>query len=294
MAAPPSSYGERPPLQGWRRSFTAPSRQLSLHERAGLDKSDADAEILYSHPNARIIAFSPPTDAIQSQSKETLPDADYPIDAVEILPWRSRNETLYSSGAIKIEKVRGSSHFLKSADQKVIQGLMRNSQCWCVDGESKFVLRTGQLKYYRIELPSEAEEDKQKVEEFKAALGKVLRFERTPCPFKRGFHVDLPDDAITPRRKGTWKRRQPLQPTTPNTDPLPLRRTKNSRAWSFQAKNDSSPLQPSDPTRIRLWSNRESRFVEVPTRSHRVPFVYAIQYHFQRRRVRNEAGRRIG
>ncbi|KAJ9611268.1 hypothetical protein H2200_004451 [Cladophialophora chaetospira] len=247
MATPPSSYGpssygERPPLQGYRRSFTAPSRQLSLHEKAGLDRSDADADILYSHPNARIISFSPPTDAIQSLSKETLPNADYPIDAVEVLPWRSRTETLASSGPIKIEKVRGSSHFLKSADQKVIQGIMRNSQCWCVDGESKFVLRIGKLRYYRIELPSETDEDKQKVEEMKTALGKVLRFERTPCPFKRAFHVDLPDDAITPRRKGTWKRRQPLQPTTPNTDPLPLRRTKN-RAWTFQAQNDLSPSQ---------------------------------------------------
>ncbi|KIW69471.1 hypothetical protein PV04_05347 [Phialophora macrospora] len=242
MATPPSSYGERPPLQGYRRSFTVPSRPLSLHEKAGLDRSDADADILYSHPNARIIAFSPPTDSIQTQTKETLPDADYPIDAMEILPWRSRTETLATSGLIRIEKVRGSSHFLKSADQKVIHTIMRNSQCWCVDGESKFVLRRGKFLYYRIELPTETDEDKQKVEEFKAALGKVLRFERTPCPFKRAFHVDLPDDAITPRRKGTWKRRQPPEPTTPNTDPLPLRRTKNSRAWSFQAQNEPSPL----------------------------------------------------
>ncbi|OCT47601.1 hypothetical protein CLCR_03328 [Cladophialophora carrionii] len=243
MATPPTSYGERPPLQGYRRSFTVPSRQLSLHERAGLDRSDADADILFSHPNARIIAFSPPTDSIQTPSKDTLPDADYPIDAVETLPWRSRTETLATSGLIRIEKVRGSSHFLKSADQKVIHTIMRNSQCWCVDGESKFVLRRGKFMYYRIELPTDTEEDKQKVEEFKAALGKVLRFERTPCPFKRAFHVDLPDDAITPRRKGTWKRRQPPQPTTPNTDPLPLRKTKNSRAWSFQAQNEPSPLQ---------------------------------------------------
>ncbi|EXJ59817.1 hypothetical protein A1O7_03964 [Cladophialophora yegresii CBS 114405] len=243
MATPPTSYGERPPLQGYRRSFTVPSRQLSLHERAGLDRSDADADILFSHPNARIIAFSPPTDSIQTPSKDTLPDADYPIDAVETLPWRSRTETLATSGLIRIEKVRGSSHFLKSADQKVIHTIMRNSQCWCVDGESKFVLRRGKFMYYRIELPIETEEDKQKVEEFKAALAKVLRFERTPCPFKRAFHVDLPDDAITPRRKGTWKRRQPPQPSTPNTDPLPLRKTKNSRAWSFQAQNEPSPLQ---------------------------------------------------
>ncbi|EXJ67260.1 uncharacterized protein A1O5_09907 [Cladophialophora psammophila CBS 110553] len=243
MASPPPSYGEPPPLQSYRRSFTVPSRALSLHEKAGLDKSDADADILYSHPSARIIAFSPPKESIPPQSKETLPDADYPIDTVETLPWRSRSEILASTGPIVIEKVRGSSYFLKSADQKVIHTIMRNSQCWCVDGESKFVLRTGKFRYYRIELPSETEEDKKKVEELKTALPKVLRFERTPCPFKRAFHVDLPEDAITPRRKGTWKRKQQPEPVTPNTDPLPVGRTRNPRSWSFQGQNGLTSVQ---------------------------------------------------
>ncbi|OAP58735.1 hypothetical protein AYL99_07825 [Fonsecaea erecta] len=243
MASPPPSYGDAPPLQSYRRSFTLPARTLSLHEKAGLDKSDADADLLYSHPSARIIAFSPPKELIPTQSKETLPDADYPIDTVETLPWRSRTEILAATGPIVIEKVRGSSYFLKSADQKVIHTIMRNSQCWCVDGESKFVLRIGKFRYYRIELPSETEEDKKKVEELKAALPKVLRFERTPCPFKRAFHVDLPEDAITPRRKGTWKRRQQPEPSTPNTDPLPVGRTKTSRAWSFQGQNGLRSVQ---------------------------------------------------
>ncbi|KAL6252312.1 hypothetical protein RBB50_000030 [Rhinocladiella similis] len=237
------SYGDRPPLQGFRRSFTLPARQLSVHERAGLDRSDADANVLFSHPSARIIAFSPPKESIPAQNKDIPPDTDYPVDTVETLPWRSRTETLAATGQIMIEKVRGSSNFLKSADQKVIHTIMRNSQCWCVDGESKFVLRTGKFRYYRIELPSETEEDKQKVEELKTVLGKVLRFERTPCPFKRAFHVDLPEDAITPRRKGVWKRRQPSQPTSPSTDPLPLRRSKTSRAWSLQGPASSTPLQ---------------------------------------------------
>lgn len=243
MAYPPSSYGDRPPLQGYRRSFTLPSRSLSHHEKAGLQNADADADVLYSHPSARIVLFSPPTDSLPTTTKDTPTDADYPVDAVEVLPWRSRTETLLSTGAIVIEKVRGSTWFLKSADQKVIHTIMRNSQCWCVDGESKFVLRIGKLRYYRIELPSETDQDKDRVRDLKLALPKVLRFEITPCPFKRAFHVDLPEDAITPRRKGTWKRRAPLEPTTPNTDPLPLRRSKTSRAWSLQGQA-SSPMQP--------------------------------------------------
>ncbi|KAK6365986.1 uncharacterized protein PV06_04532 [Exophiala oligosperma] len=236
------SYGDRPPLQGFRRSFTLPARQLSVHERAGLDRSDADANVLFSHPSARIIAFSPPKESIPAQNKDIPPDTDYPVDTIETLPWRSRTETLAATGQIMIEKVRGSSNFLKSADQKVIHTIMRNSQCWCVDGESKFVLRTGKFRYYRIELPSETQEDKQKVEELKTVLSKVLRYERTPCPFKRAFHVDLPEDAITPRRKGVWKRRPPSQPTSPSTDPLPLRRSKTSRAWSLQGPTSSTPL----------------------------------------------------
>lgn len=243
MAYPPSSYGDRPPLQGYRRSFTLPTRALTVHEKAGLETADADSNLLFSHNSARIIQFSPPTDSIPAKSKETLPDADYPVDAVETLPWRSRTETLVATGPMVIEKVRGSTYFLKSSDQKVMHAIMRNSQCWCVDGESKFVLRIGKFRYYRIELPCESEEDKRKVEDLKQAWPKVLRFERTPCPFKRAFHVDLPDDAITPRRKGTWKRKQLPHPTTPNTDPLPLRRSKTTRAWSLQGEESTTPLQ---------------------------------------------------
>lgn len=258
MATSPS-YGDRPPLQGFRRSFTVPSRTLSLHEKAGLDRSDADANILYSHPSARIIAFSPPApeDSSKPQGKDLMPDTDYPVDTIETLPWRARTETLAAAGPFIIEKVRGSSNFLKSADQKVIHTIMRNSQCWCVDGESKFVMRIGKLRYYRIELPSETEEDKARVEELKAVLSKVLRFERTPCPFKRAFHVDLPDDAITPRRKGQWKR-QPSLPTTPNTDPLPLRRTKGSRAWSLQGQNAST---------LQRYGRRGSDYGYSPSRA---------------------------
>jgi len=96
--------------------------------------------------------------------------------------------------------------------------ILRNSQCWCVDGESKFVLRYGKLKYYRIELPANSEEDKTKVEELKKVLAKILRYEITPCPFKRGFHVELPDSAITPRRKGRWKRRESSLFSSPTSE----------------------------------------------------------------------------
>jgi hypothetical protein len=132
-----------------------------------------------------------------------------------------------------IEKVQGSTNFLKSGT--VMHAILRNSQCWCVDGESRFVLRTGKFQYYRIELPTNNDDDRAKVEELKVLLQKILRFERTPCPFKRGFHVDLAESDITPRRKGTWKRRQSLQiPTPVGGTPSPLSRGKSSRTEAMQ------------------------------------------------------------
>jgi hypothetical protein len=224
-----SPIHERPVFQsGFRRSVTLPPRALSFHERAGLDPSDSAADILYSHPAARIIKFSPPYSTIRSVSNPISQDLDYPVDTVETLPWASTTETTVASGTLIIEKVQGSTNFLKSG--AVMHAILRNSQCWCVDGESRFVLRTGRFQYYRIELPTSNDDERAKVEELKELLKKILRFERTPCPFKRGFHVDLDESDITPRRKGTWKRRQSSQiPTSVGGTPSPLSRGKRSR-----------------------------------------------------------------
>ena len=91
------------------------------------------------------------------------------------------------------------------------------------------MLRKGKLQYYRIELPKETAEDRAKVEELKAALPTVLKFEKTPCPFKRGFQVDLPDDAITPRRKGKWKARDSSLLSSPDPATPSVRQWKSSR-----------------------------------------------------------------
>ena len=229
-----SPLQERPAFQsGFRRSVTLPPRSLSFHERAGLDPSDSAADILYSHPAARIIKFSPPYSATRSVSSPISQDLDYPVDTVETLPWASTTETTVASGGLIIEKVQGSTNFLKSGT--VMHAILRNSQCWCVDGESRFVLRIGKFQYYRIELPTNNDNDRAKVEELKVLLKKILRFERTPCPFKRGFHVDLAESDITPRRKGTWKRRQSSQiPTPVEGTPSPLSRGKSSRTDAMQ------------------------------------------------------------
>ena len=81
-----------------------------------------------------------------------------------------------------------------------------------MDGESKFVLRIRPNNYYRIELPRASSEDKKKVDDFKDVLMKVLQYEVTPCPFKRGFTIELPQPPETPIQKRPW--RPKLRPDT--------------------------------------------------------------------------------
>ena len=222
--ANPTLSRQRPVIQagGIRRSFTQPPRSLSFHEKAGLDPSDSAADILYSHPQARIVSFTPPTDGVRSVSSPGPVDLDYPVDTIETLPWKSPNEQVLASGSLVIEKIRGSTNFLKSGT-KPLHALMRNSQCWCVDGKAMLVMRVGAFKYYRIELPYTTEEDKAEVQQLKDVLKRILRFEATPCPFKRGFHVDLPQSATTPRKKGPWKRRPGSFLSSPSSaSPSPL------------------------------------------------------------------------
>lgn len=43
------------------------------------------------------------------------------------------------------------------------------------------------------------------VDELKTVLTRVLQYESTPCPFKRGFTVDLPEPTTTPIQKKPWR-----------------------------------------------------------------------------------------
>lgn len=115
------------------------------------------------------------------------------------------------SGPLRIYRVLEVS-FLNSGT--TLRPILAKSQCWCVDGESKFVLKIGYDSYYRIELPDTNAEQIQKVAEFKKVLTRVLQFERTPCPFRRGFIVELPERPTEPVRKRPWRPRQESQPST--------------------------------------------------------------------------------
>lgn len=101
--------------------------------------------------------------------------------------------------------------FLSSGN--TLHPILAKSQCWCVDGESKFVLRIRPNAYYRVELPARTLEDLDQVENLKTVLAKVLQYEVTPCPFKRGFTVELPEAPVTPIQKRPWRPKPRLEAT---------------------------------------------------------------------------------
>lgn len=194
------------PLQ---RANTLPVKLPKRTTRYSLGSFDSSTlpsnDLLFFHPSAKIVKFQVPESphTTTTASTSSLPEFDYPVDAIETLPWRSLTERTTALGPLKIEHVAGSTAFLKSGS--VVQALLKGCQSWCVDGECVFVLRIRRLTYYRIELPNEFDEDKNRVEDLKRVLPTIIKYESTPCPFKRGFSVELPKEAITPRRKRAWQ-----------------------------------------------------------------------------------------
>ncbi|KAE8152222.1 inheritance of peroxisomes protein 1-domain-containing protein [Aspergillus avenaceus] len=184
-----------------RRSTTLPTK-LILRSTRSVESLRPSQNDVFFHPAAKVVHFAPR--ALAPIPSSTSPaDFDYPVDTVETLPWRSPTERTVAIAPLRLENVHGLTVFLKCGS--VVHAILKNSQCWCVDGESTFVLRIRPLTYYRIELPNESEDDKESVMAMKEALPRILRYEVTPCPFKRGFTVEIPEEAKVPRRKKAWR-----------------------------------------------------------------------------------------
>ncbi|KAL4751627.1 hypothetical protein BDW72DRAFT_173387 [Aspergillus terricola var. indicus] len=184
-----------------RRSLTLPTKLNPTIRRSSVSYKPSENDLFY-HPCAKVVHFAPR--AVAPIPSSTAPsDFDYPVDTIETLSWRSPTERTVAFAPLRLEKVYGLTVFLKCGS--VVHAILKNSQCWCVDRESTFVLRIRPLTYYRIELPNETEPDKELVAQMKDALPKILRYEVTPCPFKRGFTVEIPEEAKAPRRKRAWR-----------------------------------------------------------------------------------------
>ena len=194
-----------------RRSATLPTKLLMDQHRGASSSRDPHSasvayEVLFFHPSARIVQFSPqaPPEYLPSPSPT---DFDYPVDAIETLPWRSSAEQTVAIGPLRLEKIPGLGVFLKCGT--VVRAVMKNSQCWFVDRQSTFVLRIRPLTYYRIELPNKTKEDEKLVTDLETTLSRVLRYEVTPCPFQRSFTVPIPEEALTPKKKKAWRPKEP-------------------------------------------------------------------------------------
>ncbi|KAF2711672.1 hypothetical protein K504DRAFT_374061 [Pleomassaria siparia CBS 279.74] len=181
-----------------RRAFTLPSR--IIRPRASTTSpspASADGiETLFTHTCNKIVSFTIAGTRMQPISSRRQ-SIDVDADKTGTLPWKSTTERTLTVGALRIYRVTSSNvSFLNSGS--LLHTIFPRSQCWCVDAESKFVLRIRQDSYYRIELPCESEEDREKLDEFRAVLDQVLQYEKTPCPFRRRFEVQLPEPVTTP------------------------------------------------------------------------------------------------
>ncbi|KAK5693763.1 hypothetical protein LTR17_025044 [Elasticomyces elasticus] len=166
------------------RSFTVPTKLTPRNTAPSLEiGATKDVETLYLHPNTTIIKFSTPS----STSRPSTPRSPAATaSSAGSLPWTSPTERTLASGPLQIYRVPGSVSFLHSGS--LLHAILPRSQCWCVDGFSKFTMRVLPDTYYRIELPAE---DVEKVEELKQVLAKVLFYERTACPFNRGVEEEV-------------------------------------------------------------------------------------------------------
>lgn len=137
------------------------------------------------------------------------------------------------------------------------------------------MLRIRQDSYYRIELPWDTEEDKGKVEELKVVLDKVLQYEKTACPFQRGFHVDLPELPQTPVRKRPRKRPEKAKRWIP-TDREWVPEDSPRSALDGSEARSTSPYEEDDRESVLTSSTMEEdvEHVEAPITNKIAPPQY--------------------
>ena len=139
-------------------------------------------------------------------------------------------------GYMRVYQAPGSVNFINSRD--MLKPLLPKTQCWCVDGESKFVLlrmgisNSNSNTYWRIELPNKTPDEKGVVEDFIRVLREILQYEKTPCPFKREHTVELPEN-LTPVKLRPWKPKP--RPVSYSGDGLPSPENFERRAAARRA-----------------------------------------------------------
>jgi len=146
------------------------------------------------------------------------------------------------SGPFRIYRAPGSVAFLSCGS--ALQPILPKSQAWCVDeSSSKFVLQIRRPQYWRIEIPVGSTEDAQRAQLLREVFDQILQFEKTECPFKRTFTVDLPEPPSTPIKKRPWT---PVKKPSVSLPPTPVTPGDITRAKRFAEEDPASgPASPS-------------------------------------------------
>ncbi|TKX21677.1 putative inheritance of peroxisomes protein 1 [Elsinoe australis] len=186
-----------------RRSVTVPSKlQVQPDAQKAVDIGDSrGVETIYTHPSAKVVSFTTSPVVPNRRVSEG--------NGAGTLSYRTSMERTVAAGPLEIYRVPGSVAFLYSGS--LLHALLPRANCWCVDDVSIFILKVSINTYYRIELPGSTEEDLAQVEEFKFTLQKVLFYERTPCPFRRGFSAEEPATPSPPSRRVSRYSTEPVK-----------------------------------------------------------------------------------
>ncbi|KAF2134615.1 hypothetical protein P153DRAFT_305160 [Dothidotthia symphoricarpi CBS 119687] len=195
--AAPTTSPKRAASTNPRRAFTVPARIANRPSSVPPPSHGSDGiETLFICSSSKIVSFTAASPSRrQSPSRRT----NGSVGASPSIAWKTPTERTLAVGILRIYRVITSNvSFLNSGN--LLHTIFPRSQCWCVDDQSIFVLRIRQDSYYRIELPYETEEDKEKVAQLRTALDQLLQYEKTQCPFTRGFEDNLPERPTSPPR----------------------------------------------------------------------------------------------
>ncbi|KAI3401457.1 hypothetical protein diail_10891 [Diaporthe ilicicola] len=205
--------GDNMPFPPPRRHSTVPTSFQPAPSRPPSNTvSSGSVETLFNHPSVKIVAFSAGKSAFDRPS----PGFE---DKPGSLPSSSQFERTIAVGAFQIYRAPGSVAFLRCGS--ALQPILPKSQCWTLDERSsKFALQIRRPNYWRIEVPVADDEDTRRALVLREILDKILQFEKTPCPFKRDFTVQLPERPTTPVKKRPWT--PPVRTVSMNWPPQPV------------------------------------------------------------------------
>ncbi|KAF8250050.1 hypothetical protein K440DRAFT_170338 [Wilcoxina mikolae CBS 423.85] len=234
------------------RTFTLPVRPpiLDLKDPGSdfLNSGVGGAEhiqVLFAHSNSRIVNFT-------FSATTTL--------AGQPLPWKSPLERTIASGPLRIYKtVPHDVAFLQSGS--ALRPLLSRTQCWNVDGKATFCLQLRPGNYWRIEILGVEPEQDVKCAEFRDAMGKIVAFEVTACPFIRTEDcspVTETPDALQPAK--VWRR-----PTARRMDDATNDVSPEQSGGIFRDFRPTDVERPSTGEKPRLRLDPAISFKDIPS-----------------------------